>query len=539
MEKTSSCVKNHQSNTTEDIIRDAFTFQYMPDEDLQMNMDRESDDLDSRMVFERYKSLVGEAQTPLYIGCNRTVLETILRAMQVKVESRVSDKGFNKILQITKEILPLDNNYPSYYKDVKKVLKNMGLGYETIHACEHGCILYYKEHKDRITYLVCGEGRYRENESNNKVPKKTLKYFPLTPILQRLYMSPDIVAHMRWHALKNVEDPDYNRHPADGESWQLFDKEYTEFSTVISTISDFPGLGMLGGLKTKGYKACPLCLDDIDATHLTGRMSYQGHRRWLPRDHDWRFVAHRFNEKFESRYPPPPLVGPDIFNVIMSHEYPTLSLHPQFKARGNIERLCRTHVSIFYELPYWKSFSHPYVIHIEKNVFDNIFGTILGIEGKTKDDIKARKVTPNEKLEILEYIKDAKYPSGYAGSLKNTINLEDKNRLLPVYIRPYLPRNVVDPLISLSHWFRRISCRQLGNYKKFVRNTRYPEGCIAVENIAQECVMYCKLYMGEIEGKSHINDEDKEDYFDISVVSNVIKPTGCYNRRFRLNNNDI
>ncbi|CAM8934633.1 unnamed protein product [Rhodiola kirilowii] len=82
-------------------------------------------------------------------------------------------------------------------------------------------------------------------------------------------------------------------------------------------------------------------------------------------------------------------------------------------------------------------------MHIEKNVFDNIIGTILGLEGKTKDDIKARKVleqqgvrrklwykpsgstsrkekvtkapytvTPNEKVEILELIKDAKYPSG-------------------------------------------------------------------------------------------------------------------------------
>ncbi|CAM8929114.1 unnamed protein product [Rhodiola kirilowii] len=53
-------------------------------------------------------------------------------------------------------------------------------------------------------------------------------------------------------------------------------------AVVISTISDFLGLGMLRGLKTKGYKACPLCLDDIDATHSTGRMSCQGHRRWLP-----------------------------------------------------------------------------------------------------------------------------------------------------------------------------------------------------------------------------------------------------------------
>ncbi|CAM8934204.1 unnamed protein product [Rhodiola kirilowii] len=40
-------------------------------------------------------------------------------------------------------------------------------------------------------------------------------------------------------------------------------------AAVMSTISDFSGLGMLGGVKTKGYKAFPICLDEIDATHLT------------------------------------------------------------------------------------------------------------------------------------------------------------------------------------------------------------------------------------------------------------------------------
>ncbi|CAM8920468.1 unnamed protein product [Rhodiola kirilowii] len=214
-ETSSSGVKNHQSNPTEDIIRDAFPFQNMEHEDLQMNMDTKSD---------------------TYTGCNRTILETILRAMQLKVESGLSDKGFNKILHITKEILPLDNNYPSCHNDVKKVLKNMGLGYETIHACEHGCILYYKEHKDRITCPVCGEGRYRETERKSKVPKKTLKYFPLTPRLQRLFMSPDMAGQMKWHALRIVDDPEYIRHPADCESWQLFDKEYPEFSSEIRNV---------------------------------------------------------------------------------------------------------------------------------------------------------------------------------------------------------------------------------------------------------------------------------------------------------------
>ncbi|CAM8900157.1 unnamed protein product [Rhodiola kirilowii] len=167
-------------------------------------------------------------------------------------------------------------------------------------------------------------------------------------------------------------------------------------------------------------------------------------------------------------------------------------------------------------------------------------------------------------------------------------------RLLLVFVRPYFPFNVVDPLISLSYWFWRLCCRefqkdevrrmkvdivkilcqlerifppaffsimvhlpdqillkgpvhyswmyprerQLGQYKKFVTNTRYPEGCIAEQYIAQECVMYCKLYMGKIEDTFHNDDSVEEDAIDISVVSNVIKPMG-YSRRFRLNNNNI
>ncbi|KAL9670727.1 hypothetical protein QQ045_008285 [Rhodiola kirilowii] len=38
-------------------------------------------------------------------------------------------------------------------------------------------------------------------------------------------------------------------------------------------------------------------------------------------------------------------------------------------------------------------------------------------------------VTLNEKVEILELIRDVKYPSGYARSLGNKINLEEKNLL--------------------------------------------------------------------------------------------------------------
>ncbi|KAL9687627.1 hypothetical protein QQ045_032032 [Rhodiola kirilowii] len=159
-----------------------------------------------------------------------------------------------------------------------------------------------------------------------------------------------------------------------------------------------------------------------------------------------------------------------------------------------------------------------------------------------------------------------------------------------------MPLNVVDPLISLSHWFQRLCCRelvkeevnsmkleivkilcqlqrifppafftimvhlmvhlpdqillkghvhyswmypmerQLGQYKKYVRNTRYPEGCIVEQYVAHECVMYYKLYMGEIEDGT--TDQEEKEHWDISVTSHVIKPMG-YIRRMQLQKDEI
>ncbi|KAL9662977.1 hypothetical protein QQ045_027813 [Rhodiola kirilowii] len=300
----------------------------------------------------------------------------------------------------------------------------MGLGYETIHACEYGCILYYKENKDLLSCPVCGEARYDERGSKSRVPKKTIKYFPLTLRLQCLYMSPTYqpkcvgtlkevsmiqstlgTLQMEKHGkdlMKNFHSLEvrcgitwpivlmpYNLPPhmcmkkemnilcmlifgpkSPGkclnvfmrplidelkmlweEGVQTYDRtdgsSFIMKAAVMWTISDFPGLGMLGGIKTKGYKACPLCLDEIDATHITGRMSYQGHQRWLPRDHDWRFTTNRFNGEIEHREPPTSLSGTEIFAQISSHDYPTLSLHPKFEQRGVTERLCWTHMYVF------------------------------------------------------------------------------------------------------------------------------------------------------------------------------------------------
>ena len=58
-----------------------------------------------------------------------------------------------------------------------------------------------------------------------KIPWKVLRYFPIKPRLQRLFISKDIAKDMRWHKDERLEDGDYLRHPADSIVWKEFDKK--------------------------------------------------------------------------------------------------------------------------------------------------------------------------------------------------------------------------------------------------------------------------------------------------------------------------
>ncbi|KAL9674184.1 hypothetical protein QQ045_030454 [Rhodiola kirilowii] len=228
--ESSSQSQTDHFNPTMEILHD--TFPYVRDE--VMNDAIEFDHL-GEVAYEKYQNLVAEAQTPIYTGSELTVLEIILKTMQAKVENRWSNKSLNDILRLTKLALPKENKYPDSYQDVKKVLKNLGLGYETIHACEKGCILYYKEFMALQSCPVCNEPRYTNTEGS-KIPNRVVKYFPLTPRLQRLYMSPHTAKEMRWHGGRDRSDKDLLRHPADGEVWQNFDREFPEFAKDIRNV---------------------------------------------------------------------------------------------------------------------------------------------------------------------------------------------------------------------------------------------------------------------------------------------------------------
>ena len=95
-----------------------------------------------------------------------------------------------------------------------EMIRDLGLGYVKIDACEENCMLYWKENAKNSECWVCGPLRWKSSEGSvraKKVPHKILRYFPLTPRLKRLFMSKKTTSYMTWHYDKRIDDGVWQR----------------------------------------------------------------------------------------------------------------------------------------------------------------------------------------------------------------------------------------------------------------------------------------------------------------------------------------
>ena len=78
--------------------------------------------------------------------------------MHVKVLNGWSNKFFDMMLELIKRVFPMcGTNIPSSFYEAKQKLCDLGLGYETIHACKYDCVLFQKEFENLQQCPTCGE----------------------------------------------------------------------------------------------------------------------------------------------------------------------------------------------------------------------------------------------------------------------------------------------------------------------------------------------------------------------------------------------
>ncbi|XP_038699646.1 uncharacterized protein LOC119996939 [Tripterygium wilfordii] len=151
------------------------------------------------------------------------------------------DKGLNGLLDFIRFILPPDNTCPASMREARKMVSALGLMYKKIDACVNDCVLFCKENSVMDQCPECGEARWQKvpevvgnevpifKKKKKRVPRKLLRYFPLKPRLQQLFMSKETASAMRWHRDERENDG-ILRHPADSKEWKDFDDKHPSFA---------------------------------------------------------------------------------------------------------------------------------------------------------------------------------------------------------------------------------------------------------------------------------------------------------------------
>jgi len=85
----------------------------------------------------------------LYPDCKQGLkkLGLTLEILQWKAANGVTDKGFEELLGIVKNMLPEGNELPSTTYEAKKVVCPLGLEVQKIRVCPNDCILYCDEYE--------------------------------------------------------------------------------------------------------------------------------------------------------------------------------------------------------------------------------------------------------------------------------------------------------------------------------------------------------------------------------------------------------
>ncbi|XP_057779781.1 uncharacterized protein LOC130998378 [Salvia miltiorrhiza] len=301
-------------------------------------------------------------------------------------------------------------------------------------------------------------------------------------------------------------------------------------AALLWTVSDFPAYSMLSGWSTAGRLACPHCMTETDSftlSHSAKQSWFHNHRKFLPMNHSFRRDRKNFlKNKIITAVAPQVRSGEEIlFDIDMMGFVKVTEVNSETinKAAARGVGTGWKKRSIFWDLPYWKFLLIRHnldVMHVEKNVFDNVFNTVLNVPGRTKDTSKSREelntycsrpaleknvetnkypkacymLDTKEKKVLFEWVKTLRFPDGYVSNMGRCVDMSKlkmfgmkshdchvfMQRILPIGFRELLPSHVWKAITELSLFFKDLSSR----------NLRCEDVCRLSDNIA---ITLCKL----------------------------------------------
>ena len=180
-----------------------------------------------------------EGEESLCEGCDKySKLSFLIKLYHIKCMCKITNKGMSMMLELLVDSFEHAKIPRSFY-EAKKIINKLGLHYTKIDACPNDFMLYLGEDANRDFCKKCKTSKWKakkkgtsDSGTSNKrkrIPAKVLRYFPLKPHLQRMFMSSKIAEHMRWHASKSTNEG-ILRHLRDSKAWKTFGLKHPQFA---------------------------------------------------------------------------------------------------------------------------------------------------------------------------------------------------------------------------------------------------------------------------------------------------------------------
>ncbi|XP_029145781.2 uncharacterized protein [Arachis hypogaea] len=513
-----------------------------------------------------FNDLLSDGEQELYPGCSKySKLSFLVKIYHIKCMCGVSDKTMTMILDLLRDAFE-QAKLPKTVYEARKTIRKLGIEYAKIDACPNDCMLYRGDDANLTRCKKCGCSRWKQKtkkgfilrlnipvKRNGKlITAKTLRYFPLIPRLQWLFMCSKTSSDRLWHKQASNNDG-FLRHPRDAEAWKKFDVKYNNFSAdprnvCLALASD--GFNPFGNMSTK-YSIWPVILipynlppwicmkqtsfilstlipgpkmpgNDIDVylQPLIDELKqlWDGVETYNAKEgntfkmcaalmwtiNDFPGLGNLSGWNTHSGDPPKKLSGTDVLrqqsNVHVSFGKSS-SVTSKKRRNGQDTDEDDSHwkkKSVFFDLPYWEDqmLRHNLdVMHIEKNVCDNVVFTILNDCSKSKDNIKARKdlqcmgirlelwseeggkypsaifAMSNSQRDIfLKTLQNVIFPDGYSSNVARCVDLQQRKlyglkshdyhilmeQLLSILVKFSLPSPVSNVIANWSSFFREL-----------------------------------------------------------------------------------
>ena len=145
----------HRSGDMVSLLRDALGFvgqvysrSYLDGDEDEINLQADSEQTRAKNTRgdNEFLELLKDMHEKLYLGCKTfSKLSFILHLYHLKCLNGWIGKSFSMLPELLLDAFPEGVSLPKPYYEARKIILELGLHYERIHACKNDCMLFWGE----------------------------------------------------------------------------------------------------------------------------------------------------------------------------------------------------------------------------------------------------------------------------------------------------------------------------------------------------------------------------------------------------------